>query len=131
MKKFFMFLAVAVMFLTLTALVLSRTNIPGKENTASLTSTAIPEDLNVVFKNSCMDCHATGGKEMAMAKLNFSDWDNYPVKKQVKKAAKVCTIISKGAMPPKSYVEKNPEAILTASQKEMICKWSNSLATKK
>lgn len=131
MKKFFMFLAVAVMFLTLTALVLSRTSIPGKKNAASLTSNAIPEDLNVVFKNSCMDCHATGGKGMAVAKLNFSGWDNYPAKKQAKKAAKICNIITKGAMPPKTYVEKNPEAIPTAAQKEMICKWSKSLAAKK
>jgi cytochrome c5 len=131
MKKFFMILAVAAMFLTLTALVLSRTNIPGKKNTASLTSNAIPEDLQVVFKNSCMDCHATGGKGMAMAKLNCSGWDEYSSNKQAKKAIAICKIISEGTMPPKTYVEKKSGAILTASQKETICKWSESLVTEK
>ncbi len=131
MKKYLLFLTLAGVFFTFSAWVLSPANFSGKKSTASLTTSVIPEDLQVIFKNSCMDCHATGGKGMAMAKVNFSDWDNYPAKKQVKKAAKICKIISKGAMPPKSYVEKNPEAIPTASQKEMICKWSKSLVTKK
>ena len=128
MKRTFLFLAIIVMVTVLTASVLSLSK-DGEKLTTSVTTNAIPDDLKVIFKNSCMDCHATGGKGMAMAKLNFSDWDNYPVKKQVKKAAKVCTIISKGAMPPKSYGEKNPNAIPTASQKDMICKWSKTLVT--
>ena len=78
-----------------------------------------------------MYCHASGGKSIPMAKLNFSNWDRYKSGKQVKKTASICKIISKGAMPTKSYREDNPEANLSATQKELICKWSETLAPKK
>jgi hypothetical protein len=78
-----------------------------------------------------MSCHATGGRNLAMTKLNFSDWDNYEPGKQVKKAAAICKRITKGTMPPKSFRVSNPDAIPTASQKEMICTWSGTLTQKK
>jgi len=127
MKKFILLLAVAGMFLTFAALNLSHKDNPGKKGTTPVTVTSIPDDLNVVFKNSCMGCHATGGRSMAMAKLNFSEWDNYAPDKQAKKAAAICKMISKGKMPPKSFRASHPEAIPTTAQKDMICKWSKSL----
>lgn len=120
-----------LMFSILTASVLSPIKLTDKKTTSPVTTNSIPDDVKVIFKNSCMDCHATGGKGMAMAKLNFSDWDNYPPDKQAKKVVAICNVITKGAMPPKSYGEKKPEAIPTASQKDMICKWSETLAPKK
>jgi len=131
MKKFFLFLVVAGMFLTFVASDLSLTDLPGKKDTTPATVTSIPDDLNIVFKNSCMGCHATGGKTMAMAKLNFSEWDNYASDKQAKKAAAICKMISKGKMPPKSFRASHPEAVPTASQKDLICKWSKTLTQKK
>jgi hypothetical protein len=128
MKRTFLFLAIIVMVTVLTASVLSLSK-DGENITTLMTTNAIPDDLKVIFKNSCMDCHATGGKGMAMAKLNFSDWDNYSPDKQVRKADAICKIVTKGTMPPKSYGEKNPNAIPTASQKDMICKWSKTLVT--
>jgi cytochrome c5 len=83
-----------------------------------------------VFKNSCMGCHATGGKGMAMAKLNFSEWDSYSAEKQAKKAEAICNVITKGSMPPKSFRQSHPEAIPTDAQKELICKWSKTCAEK-
>jgi mono/diheme cytochrome c family protein len=83
--------------------------------------------VNVIFENSCMGCHATDGKQIAMAKLNFSKWDQYKSRKQIKKAEAICKIISKGGMPPKSFRELYPEAIPTPSQIDMICKWSETL----
>jgi len=131
MKKFFLFLVVAGMFLTFVASDLSLTDLPGKKDTTPATVTSIPDDLNIVFKNSCMGCHATGGKTMAMAKLNFSEWDNYASDKQAKKAAAICKMISKGKMPPKSFRASHPEAIPMASQNDLICKWSKTLTQKK
>jgi cytochrome c5 len=131
MKKTFLFFMMAVMFSILTSSVLSPVKSGDKKSSTAVTTTSIPDDLKAVFKNSCMDCHATGGKGMAMAKLNFSEWDNYAPDKQVKKAAAICNIITKGSMPPKSYGAKKPDAIPTASQKDMICKWSETLAPKK
>jgi cytochrome c5 len=120
-----------VMFSVLTIPVLSQAQSAGKKSTAQLTVSSIPDDLEVIFQKSCMDCHAIDGKMMAMAKLNFSEWDKYKAGKQTKKAVAICRKITKGAMPPKSYREKYPETIPSASQIELICKWSKTLAANK
>jgi hypothetical protein len=67
---------------------------------------------------------------MAMAKLNFSEWDSYSAEKQAKKAEAICNVITKGSMPPKSFRQSHPEAIPTDAQKELICKWSKTCAEK-
>jgi hypothetical protein len=131
MKKTILFLGIAVMLSILSSSDLSQAKPTGNNSTKPATTVSIPDDLNVIFKNSCMACHSTGGKVMAMSKLNFSDWNNYTPDKQANKADAICKIITKGAMPPKSFLEKTPEAILTASQKDMICKWSKTLSSEK
>jgi cytochrome c5 len=131
MKKIHVFLAATVMASILTASVLSPVNPTGKKSTTSMTADSIPADLQLIFKKSCMDCHATGGSHMAMSMLNFSDWNNYEAGKQAKKAGAICYMISKGSMPPKSYRAANPDAIPTEAQKDKICKWSETLKQKK
>jgi cytochrome c5 len=131
MKKTYLYLIKIMLFLLLTIPFLSPAQPAVKKSTAAVTVSSIPDDLELIFQKSCMDCHATDGKAMAMAKLNFSDWDNYKAGKQTKKAVAICKMISKGGMPPKSYREKHPENIPTASQIELICNWSKTLAAKK
>lgn len=130
MKKTYLYLMMITMVTVLSFPVLS----PGQsavEKSTPLSISSIPDNLEVIFQKSCMDCHATDGKAMARAKLNFSDWDNYKARKQTKKAAAICKMISAGKMPPKSFREKYPEMIPSASQIELICKWSKTLAAKK
>jgi cytochrome c5 len=131
MKKMYSFLAVTMVFLIFTSSVLSPEKPADKKSTTPLVTTPIPDDLNMVFKNSCMGCHATGGSHMAMSMLDFSKWANYKPGKQAKKAAAICKMITKGAMPPKSFRESHPDAIPTETQRNMICKWSETLAPKK
>lgn len=97
---------------------------------ATVATDSIPGELNVIFKNSCMECHATGGKGFAKSKLNFSEWASYKAQTQAKKATAICNEVMQDAMPPKSYVKAHPNAALTASQKDLICNWSKSLAAK-
>lgn len=120
-----------VFFATLSASVLSPGQLTGKKSTTLKTNSSIPDEIKVIFEKSCMDCHAPDGKKLAMKHVNFSEWDNYKPAKQAKKAAAICKMITKKAMPPKSYRAKYPEAIPTATQKDMICKWSKTLALKK
>jgi cytochrome c5 len=130
MKNHYLFLGVVVIILISTSSVLSPEMSIDEKSTTPVNASSIPDDLKVIFKNSCMVCHATGGKGMAMAKLNFSEWDNYAPDKQTKKAEAICKIVSKEAMPPKSFRTSYPEAVPTASQKDLICKWSAALAPK-
>jgi len=127
MKKLYLFFTVGLGILLLTSSVFS-TSLNGRK---PLANSPIPENLQLVFKNSCMICHASGGKGMAMSKLNFSNWDKYDSAKQAEKATAICNILSKGKMPPKSYIKAHPDAIPTASQIDEICKWSAIIATKK
>lgn len=55
-----------------------------------------------------------------MAKLNFSKLNHYKSSKLIKKVEAICKMISKGAIPPKSFGKLNPDAIPTASQIDII-----------
>ena len=131
MKKNYLFTGVAVSLLLLATSVLPPVKAKGEKSATPFAVVSIPDDLKTIFEKSCMSCHATGGRNMAMAKLNFSNWDSYESDKQAKKAAAICKMITKGAMPPKSFRASNPDAIPTAAQKDMICTWSGTLTQKK
>ncbi len=88
---------------------------------------SIPEDVMKIFNNSCSKCHAAGGSGIAMTHVNFTKWGTYSPEKQAKKAADISAIIKVNGMPPKSFVAKNPNVVLTESQKDLIYKWSDSL----
>lgn len=123
MKKYFLFSGLVVVLIACASWVLA-----GKSGSAPLPA-AMPDDVQAVVRNSCMACHATGGKKMAMSIVNFSEWDNYSAEKQAKKASAICNVITKGSMPPKGYLNSNPGAAVTAAQKDIICNWSKSLQT--
>jgi hypothetical protein len=90
----------------------------------------IPEDIVKIFQASCYSCHGSNGKFLPMEKLNFSKWADYGTKKEAEKAAKICSILSEGSMPPKSARESHPELIPTKEQIALICKWAESLKPK-
>lgn len=90
----------------------------------------LPENIMSIIDKSCMDCHSDDGNKLAAMKLNFSNWEKYKPGKQAAKSAAICKIVGKGNMPPKSYRESHPDAVLTKAQIEMICKWSESLRKK-
>ncbi|MEN6618758.1 MAG: heme-binding domain-containing protein [Rikenellaceae bacterium] len=125
-RKSYLLLSVTVMLITTSSLVLSTAKPVNKKSSQTSVTNSIPDDLKVIFKNSCMACHSIDGSGIAKAKLNFSNWDSYSPGKQDKKAAVICNVVSKGTMPPKSFRKSHPETILTEQQKEAICKWSAS-----
>jgi len=94
-------------------------------------SKAIPDDVNAVLANSCFQCHSNDGSGMARAKMNLSEWDSYDADKKATKAGAMCNEIIKDMMPPKRFLSSNPSAALSGEQKELICKWSESLAANK
>jgi len=91
---------------------------------------AIPENINKIFKVSCMGCHGSEGRLLALAKLNLSKWDELAAAEKANKAAGICYEVTEGKMPPKSTRKSNPELIPSAEQTELICKWAESLKQK-
>jgi len=93
-------------------------------------SSMIPENINKIFKVSCMNCHGSDGRLLALAKLNLSKWDELAAAEKANKAAGICYEVTEGKMPPKSTRKSNPELIPSAEQTELICKWAESLKQK-
>ncbi len=131
MKTLTSFLSILAIGLLFAMPVYSQTK-PAKNNPKSGgASITIPDDIVAVAKNSCMGCHSSTGEGLAKAKLNFTEWDKYKPAKQVKKAAAICKMVSGDHMPPKRFRDSHPDAVPTAAQKEMICKWAGTLSAKK
>lgn len=91
----------------------------------------IPENVLMIAKKSCTNCHAQPGKEMALLHVNLSKWDSYSAEKQASKAAAMCKMITEGKMPPKDFKEKNPGFVLTKEEIKTMCDWSASIQVTK
>lgn len=129
MNRNFSFLA-AILIAVCVITEISLVNANSQNADEKLVSNVIPGDILKIFQGSCVYCHATGGKKMAMSKVNFSEWDSYTPEKQSAKAANIVKMLKKGAMPPKSYRQSHPESIPTQDQIDNIVKWSESLVKK-
>ncbi len=90
----------------------------------------IPENILKIFQFSCMQCHGSNGKIMPRTKLDFSKWAEYGADKESTKASNICSVLTEGAMPPKSIRKSKPELIPTKDQIGLICKWADSLKPK-
>jgi cytochrome c5 len=98
--------------------------ITGQEVTKE--SPALPEEINKIVTASCTPCHTSTGGMLSRGKLNFTEWTKYSAETQKKKAEKMYSELKKGAMPPKSARETNPDIIPTKDQVDIIKKWSES-----
>jgi hypothetical protein len=88
------------------------------------TTNAIPDNVAQILKKSCTSCHDVGGKALATSAWSFSSWNDYPAKKQAKKASAMCRDMTNGSMPPSSAPkDKRP----TQSQIDQVCKWATSI----
>ena len=83
----------------------------------------IPNEVLNVFKKACADCHAEPGKPKALAKLNYSKWNEYSAEKQASKAKAIVDVVSTAEMPPKWYLENNPGAAATADDLKVLSDW--------
>ena len=93
-------------------------------------ASAIPENINKILKASCLGCHGSDGRLLALAKLNLSKWAEFTADEKVNKAAGMCYEITEGKMPPKSARKSNPEMIPSAEQIKLVCNWAESLKPK-
>lgn len=90
-----------------------------------------PDEIMKIVINSCYDCHS-GESESQIAKtvLNFYKWDEYKTSKKIQLLSKMDEEINDKSMPPKKYLDKNPEKILTQEQIEVFSKWAREESDK-
>lgn len=100
-----------------------------------------PEDVKLVLKQACYDCHSDVTKypwynnitpvnywmahhvDEGKEELNFSSWSSYSVKRKDHKLEETMEMIEKGKMPLDSYTWIHKDAILTEAQKQAIKNW--------
>ncbi|MEO9571176.1 MAG: heme-binding domain-containing protein [Polaribacter sp.] len=140
-----------ILLILLIILLISQFFGPDK-NEGSLTSletfiseTNPPENVHKILKESCYDCHSNktvypwysnitpvnywladhikDGKKH----LNFSNWNNYSLKKKEHKVDELYEEVEKGEMPLNSYTWTHSEANLTQDQIEAIVSWGKKV----
>jgi len=88
---------------------------------------AMPDTIFSFLKATCMDCHSDNGSGIAKGKLNLSKWDGMTVEKQRDEAQDICKVLTKGTMPKKGWLKKNPTLEPKKTDIEKVCQWSESL----
>ncbi len=109
-------------------------------------SFGVPDDVQVILKKACNDCHSNNTVYPWYSKiqpvdwwlndhvvdgkrhLNFSEFITYPAKKQRKKLEEVIETVKEGEMPLNSYTWIHKEAILTEAEKLTLSNWADTLS---
>lgn len=114
----------------------------GNHTAIFITETNPPEDVKLILKSTCYDCHSNNTSypwynniapvsywladhvKQGKDELNFSVWGSYSAKKKDHKLEEVVEVIEEGEMPLKEYTWTHAEAKLTDAQKQAIIKWA-------
>lgn len=115
-----------------------------KENdtVAFMQETNPPEEVRVILKNACFDCHSNNTIypwynniapvsfwladhiEEGKSELNFSDWQNYSEKKKDHKLEELYEEVERKSMPLNEYTWTHEEAKLSEKEIEAVVKWA-------
>ncbi len=114
----------------------------GNHTAIFITETNPPEDVKLILKSTCYDCHSNNTSypwynniapvsywladhvKQGKDELNFSVWSSYSAKKKDHKLEEVVEVIEEGEMPLMEYTWTHAEAKLTDAQKQAIIKWA-------
>lgn len=114
----------------------------GNHTAIFITETNPPEDVKLILKSTCYDCHSNNTSypwynniapvsywladhvKQGKDELNFSVWGSYSAKKKDHKLEEVVAVIEEGEMPLKEYTWTHAEAKLTDAQKQAVIKWA-------
>lgn len=105
----------------------------------------VPEQVEVIFKTSCYDCHSDntmypwynklqpvswimeGHIKEGKAELNFSEFGSYSERKQKSKFKSILSQVKDGEMPLASYTWMHREAKLSENEKKALEDWINKI----
>jgi hypothetical protein len=102
----------------------------------------IPDSVQVILKNACYDCHSNNtaypwysyiqpvgwflAKDISEAKemLNFSEFGEYPARRQLNKFDVIADEVSTNGMPLPSYRLLHKNARLNKNEKVLLTNWA-------
>ena len=84
-----------------------------------------PEEIDLIIKTSCFDCHHTEAKsEDAKKAVQLDLWDDYRVIKKIGILSKMSEVVEEDKMPPQKYLKNKPGAKLSEAQKKQFMDWT-------
>jgi hypothetical protein len=110
--------------------------------------TELPQDVGIILKNACYDCHSQKVKfpwysnvapvswlvardiKEARENLDFSKWRDVSKKDKLKALDKIGEEVSEENMPMKIYTIMHAEARLTKAERDIVVKWAEDFAEK-
>ena len=146
MKRFLKIalITIAVIFLGIQFVRIDRTNssvVPGQSIESFV---SVPGDVREILGRSCNDCHSyrtiypwyshvapvswflrdhiNHGREH----LNMSEFGTLSPEKQVRKLEEICDEVRGGQMPLPSYLWIHHDALLSETDKDALCSWTES-----
>lgn len=105
----------------------------------------VPDNVNTILVKACNDCHSNNTKypwyfnvqpvawwlndHVVDGKhdLNFDEFATYSLRKQYKRMDDVIELVKENEMPLESYTWLHNDAKLTATEKEAIVQWANTI----
>lgn len=110
--------------------------------------TELPQDVGIILKNACYDCHSQKVKfpwysnvapvswlvtrdiKEGRENLDFSKWRDVSKKDKLKALDKIGEEVSEENMPMKIYTIMHAEARLTKAERDIVVKWAEDFAEK-
>jgi mono/diheme cytochrome c family protein len=94
------------------------------ENKVAKPAVKMPENVKVIIDKSCFGCHNTDSKnEDAKEELDFKTLDGLTTVKKIGALKHIAEAVEKGEMPPKRFLEKNPDKKLNALEVQILTDW--------
>jgi hypothetical protein len=62
--------------------------------------------------------------------VDFEQWDQYRLTKQIGLLGDIGKVLEEGKMPPGKYLDKNPDAKLSEAQQKLLSDWTRQEADK-
>lgn len=105
----------------------------------------VSSEVESILKTSCFDCHSNHTNyplyaqvapmsfwinhhvEEGKEHLNFSDWNNYSIKKKLHKLDEIIEEIDEHEMPLSSYTLLHDDAKLSQESSKLLINWSKEL----
>jgi cytochrome c553 len=86
----------------------------------------MPDNVKAAIDKSCFGCHNTEASGKAKEKLDFSTLNTLSKAAQIAKYREISETVQKGMMPPKKFLENNPDKKLTEEEIKLVTKWADN-----
>jgi hypothetical protein len=140
-------LLIVLVLLVLIQFIRPKANVSSDPTPAALKAHyPLPDSVQAILAVACYDCHSNNSRypwfdKVAPASwlvayhisggkrhLNFDTFNDYPVKRKVKRLKDISEVLEDGSMPVSTYTSVHKDARLTDAQKKLLKDWAAGLA---